>query len=168
MEVYVVIRNYQYYDDSHSDVIGVRESEAEAKRLVSENESLNEHPLMGKKEWFENVSVFYTRSGVILNSEQHSPKKGGWVKKYKREQLPKDELPIYDRLCEFSGDMNYSRFWMSIVRENPEAKFLMMQFLCPEFRKLTFEQFVEVERHYIDVEDPDRVTYSIEKFETRQ
>ena len=168
MNVIVVSKHYNCYEESYTEILGVCSSEESADELIKNTKDLENHPLIEKERWYNLKKSFYEISNRISKEEKHSPKKGGWLKKYHIENLPKSIKDVYNKLLELSGDLSYPSFYQKFVVNSTKNLHLLFSFFFEEpFVSMTTEQFEEIENYYIDKEDPDEVTYTKEIFEVK-
>ena len=165
MELIVVTRNYDYYDESYTQVLGVCETEATADALIEKDKKERSHPLMDTEELVAAMDMYFSQTEKISIEEKRTPKNGGWLKKFDRNQLNKGRQEIYDELVDAAGDMNFYRFYTEYSVDDEHMRCLLMRFLVPEFMKFTDEQIVELQSFYFQSEDPDRVRYHKNRFE---
>ena len=85
MEVIVVLKHYYNYEDSYTEIIGVRETDAEADALIEDAKKKLTHPLMSPDKWYGGWRSYRLEIERLKREERNSPKKGGWLKKYNRE-----------------------------------------------------------------------------------
>lgn len=164
MEVIVVTRFYDYYEESYTEVIGVRESDEEADVMIAQDKKSRDHELMSAEDWFRYDALYNRELDSLMRAETVSPKRGGWVKKYPREQISKKRLEAYDRLCKISGDKSFKVVFQE-NRNDDDFMWDIRQFLC--HIDLTREQFDELSSYYLGFEEPKNVTYRKEKFDTK-
>ena len=165
MKVIVVSRHYDYYEESYTEILGVRESDAEADALIEKDKNSRNHELMSAEEWFSHKAAYNSSLDGLMRVETNSPKTGGWVRRYHRENMSKACRPIYDRLCELSGTNSFDKVYKKYVLDD-EFIWLMHQFLIPT--DLTREQFEEVSEYYCGFENPKDVTYRKQTFDTKE
>lgn len=170
MKVIVVSRFYNYYEESYTKILGVRETDTEADELIAADKQSNQHPLMSADDYFSTDKLFAYHSDKLYKEEKNSPKSGGWVNKYRTEQISKKLRPIYDKLVELSGDKSYPVFWQDVVRDNDDVRILLMRFFVPAFTDFTIEQIREIRDYYIEHDDlnPNYISYHKDIFDTKE
>lgn len=166
MEVFVITKHYEHYDESYTEVIGVRETKLEAEALIVKERLSNDHPLCTAKDWYDGWKSFYSTTERLIREENNGPKKGGWIRKYRREQLPQEDRLLYDRLSDISGEMSFPEFWR-LTRKKPEHMTLLEDFFYSPLRGLSPEKRKEVEEFFSTDRQPERFTYSINAYETK-
>ena len=166
MEVFVITKYYNHYEESYTDVIGVRETKSEAEEFVRKDRLSNDHPLCTAKDWYDGWNSFYSQTTRLTMEEKNGPKKGGWIMKYDRNRLSNEDRVLYDRLAEVSGNMSFPDFWQA-ARKNPEYMTLLEDFLYSPLRGLSPEKRTELEEFFSTDRQPERFTYSINAYETK-
>ena len=164
MEVFVVLKYYYNYEDSTTTVIGVRESEAEANALIVKNRQADNHPLVSAEDWFDGWKAYHERVDRLKKEEKNTPKKGGWLLKFHREQLSKMQKDSYDKLMEVSAGISFIEF--SNKGYTLKYRNLLETLMSAPTAGLTEEQRSELVNFYPG-RNPDCISYDIKKFDTK-
>ena len=166
MEVIVVTRKYEYYEESYSEIIGVTQSEEKADELIQKDKSKRDHKLMSRDEYFSIKKIIDYKKYDILKNEKNCPKNGGTLAKFKYDQLSKKDKEHYDKLKEnYDGVTITSDVYYNM---SDEERYHFHCLLVYGIDNIPYDDFKQVEEFYLeDNENPQDIYYHKDKFEVQ-
>lgn len=165
MEVIVVIRKYDYYEDSYKKILGVCMTESKADELIESDMHKDDHPLMNKNRWFGCQESCYETKNSFINNEITSPKRGGFLNKIHYSNLNKVSKLSYDYLKEKYEGKNLT---IEVWREMSDIDEFRLFQILGYYTDITFEEYKELDDWYSTrehSEDPEDIYYDKERFE---
>lgn len=166
MEVIVVERNYSYWEDSYTKVLGVCMTEDKADELIEIDKHKDDHPKMNKESWLACEQRFYEERKALIHNESCNKKKGGFLKRFHYDGLNKVAKHAYDELLKKYDGMTFDdEVWNKM---NDLDTFYFNQIINKDLTKLTFEEYNELDDWYSEHdhhEDPEHIYYHKTKFE---
>ena len=166
MEVIVVRRKYDYYEDSYTKILGVCMTESKANELIEIDKHKDDHPKMSKRMWLSHEKYCYDCREKLEQNEEHSPKKSGFLHRFNYDGLNKVAKHAYDELKKKYDGMQYS-FGLWCEFDDIEKYYLYLIF-DRDLKDLSFEEYKELDEWYSTrehSEDPEDIYYYKEKYE---
>jgi hypothetical protein len=166
MEVIVVRRKYDYYEDSYTKILGVCMNESKADELIEIDKHKDDHPKMNKAFWLSHENYCYDCREKLEQNEEHSPKKSGFLNRFNYDGLNKTAKHAYDELKKkYDG----TRFTYSIWVDMDELeRYYLNQIIDRDLKNISFETYQELDDWYSSrehSEDPEDIYYDKERFE---
>ena len=166
MEVIVVKRKYDQWEDSYTKILGVCMTDKKADELIEIDKHKDDHPKMNKESWLACEHYFYEKRKNLIHNELCGKKKGGFLKRFDYNGLNKIAKHAYDELLKkFDGMTFNDEVWYKM---DDLDVFYFNQIIDKDLTKLTFEEYNELDDWYSKRgrhEDPDDIYYYKEKFE---
>ena len=166
MEVIVVRRKYDYYEDSYIKILGVCMTEAKADELIEIDKHKDDHPKMNKESWLACEHYFYENRKKLIHNESCGKKKGGFLKRFDYNGLNKVAKHAYEELLKKYDGMTYDDdIWYKM--DNLDA-FYLNQIMDKSLTKITFEDYQELDEWYSSDnrhEDPEDIYYRKTEYE---
>ena len=164
MEVIVVTRTYNNYEDSYTKTLGVVTSDSQANELIEKDKHKDDALGMTVTEYNNQLYAINERFNKLAINEESCPKKAGWLYRYDYNQLTKQQKIAYDIIkagWEELGKPAF-RYFKEEVTYNSDYRYYMQILLG--FRRNTIEEVKNMSRAFHNCEDPDHITYRKEKF----
>lgn len=166
MEVIVVRRKYDYYEDSYTKILGVCMNESKANELIEIDKHKDDHPKMSKRIWLSHEKYCYDCREKLEQNEEYSPKKSGFLHRFNYDGLNKVAKHAYDELKKKYDGMQYS-FALWCKFDDIEKYYLYLIF-DRDLKDLSFKEYKELDEWYSTrehSEDPEDIYYYKEKYE---
>jgi hypothetical protein len=164
MEVIVVTRTYNNYEDSYTKTLGVVTSDNQANELIEKDKHKDDALGMTVTEYNNQLYAINERFNKLAINEESCPKKAGWLYRYDYNQLTKQQKIAYDIIkagWEELGKPAF-RYFKEEFTYNSDYRYYMQILLG--FRRNTIEEVKNMSRAFHNCEDPDHITYRKEKF----
>lgn len=164
MEVIVVTRTYNNYEDSYTRTLGVVTSDSQANELIEKDKHKDDALGMTVTEYNNQLYAINERFNKLAINEESCPKKAGWLYRYDYNQLTKQQKIAYDIIkagWEELGKPAF-RYFKEEFTYNSDYRYYMQILLG--FRRNTIEEVKNMSRAFHNCEDPDHITYRKEKF----
>ena len=164
MEVIVVTRTYNNYEDSYTKTLGVVTSDSQANELIEKDKHKDDALGMTVTEYNNQLYAINERFNKLAINEESCPKKAGWLYRYDYNQLTKQQKIAYDIIkagWEELGKPAF-RYFKEEFTYNSDYRYYMQILLG--FRRNTIEEVKNMSRAFHNCEDPDHITYRKEKF----
>lgn len=164
MEVIVVTRTYNNYEDSYTKTLGVVTSDSQANELIEKDKHKDDALGMTVTEYNNQLYAINERFNKLAINEESCPKKAGWLYRYDYNQLTKQQKIAYDIIkagWEELGKPAF-RYFKEEFTYNSDYRYYMQILLG--FRRNTIEEVKNMSRAFHNCEDPDHITYKKEKF----
>lgn len=146
MEVIVVRRKYNNYEDSYTKILGVCMTESKADELIEIDKHKDDHPKMNKESWLACEDYFYESRKNLIHNESSGKKKGGFLKRFDYNGLNKVAKHSYEELLKKYDGMTYDDFvWYKM--DDLDA-FYLNQIMDKSLTKITFEDYQELDKWY--------------------
>jgi len=166
MEVIVVKRKYDYYEDSYTKILGVCMTESKADELIEIDKHKDDHPKMSKKSWLAHEIYCYDCKVKLEQNEEHSPKKLGFLYRFNYDGLNKAAKHAYDELKKKYDGMQYSfALWCKF---NDIEKYYLNLIFDRDLKDISYEDYKELDEWYSihsHHENPDDIYYYKDKYE---
>ena len=127
MEVIVVKRKYDQWEDSYTKILGVCITDEKADELIETDIHKDDHPLMSKDGWFNTYFYCVNKRKDLAHHESCGKKKGGFLNKFHYDQLNKTRRHAYDILKEKYSDCTLTDDVM--YKFSKEDHFYLMQLI---------------------------------------
>jgi hypothetical protein len=165
MEVIVVTRKYNMYEESYSKILGVVTSNDLADNLIEKDKHKDDAFGMTVTEYNNKIKNINELFDKLVVNEESCPKKRGWIYRYNYDQLTKQQKNAYDiikaRWEELSKPPFY--FFKEELTYNKDYRYYMQILLG--FDRSTLEEVKKMAKTFNNCEDPDDITYKKETFE---
>jgi len=166
MEVIVVRRKYDYYEDSYTKILGVCMTESKADELIEIDKHKDDHPKMSKASWLSHKKYCYNCRERLEQNEEHGPKKSGFLHRFNYEGLNKVAKHAYDELIKKYDGMQYN-FGLRCTFDDIDEYYLN-QIFDRDLKDISYEDYKELDEWYSTrkrSEDPEDIYYYKEKYE---
>lgn len=165
MEVIVVIRKYDYYEDSYKKILGFCMTESKADELIEIDKHKDDHPKMNKESWLACEDYFYESRKNLIHNESCGKKKGGFLKRFDYNGLNKVAKHAYEELLKKYDGMTYNDdTWHKM---DDLDVFYLNQIMDKSLTKITFEDYQELDKWYSSEnrhENTEDIYYYKERF----
>ena len=166
MEVIVVKRKYNYWEDSYTKILGVCMTDEKADELIEIDMHKDDHPDMSKDSWLFCEHYFKQQRENLLNNEKNSPKKSGFLNRFNYDGLNKTAKHAYDELKKkYDG----ARFTYGLWCDMDELeRYYLNQIIDGDLKNISFETYQELDDWYSSrehSENPEDIYYDKERFE---
>ena len=165
MEVIVVTRTYNNYEDSYTKTLGVVTSDSQANELIEKDKHKDDALGMTVTEYNNQLYAINERFNKLAINEEACPKKAGWLYRYDYNQLTKQQKIAYDIIkagWEELGKPSFRYFKEVLITYNSDYRYYMQILLG--FKRSTIEEVKNMSRTFHNREDPEHITYRKEKF----
>lgn len=166
MEVIVVKRKYDQWEDSYTKILGVCMTDEKADELIEIDMHKDDHPLMSKDGWFNTYFYCVNKRKDLAHHESCGKKKGGFLKRFHYDGLNKVAKHAYDELLKKYDGMTFDDHLY--YNMDDLEQFYLYQIIDKDLTKLTFEEYNELDDWYSEREcneNPDDIYYYKEKFD---
>lgn len=162
MEVIVVKRKYNNYEDSYTKILGVCMTESKADELIDADIHKDDHPKKDKESWLACEHYFKHQRDNLEHNELCSPKKSGFLNRYHYDGLNKTAKHAYDELKKkYDG----ARFTYGLWCDMDELeRYYLNQIMDSGLKNISFEDYKELDDWYSGKEDPEDIYYDKERF----
>jgi hypothetical protein len=162
MEVIVVERFYNNYEDSYTTILGVCMTESKADELIEKDKHKDDYPGYPKDKWMNDMKLSRDYVDSFIRNEMNSPKKRGFLNKFHYNGLTKNIKLVYDKLKEKYNGVNLNtNVYFDMSYEDRFALYQVMGY----YTKLSYNEYKKIEDHYCSAEHSDDIYYSKAKFE---
>lgn len=165
MEVIVVKRKYDYYEDSYTKILGVCMTEDKADELIEIDKHKDDHPKMSKVSWLSHENYCYDCREKLEQNEEHSPKKSGFLNRFNYDGLNKVAKHAYDELKKKYDGMQYSfALWCKF---DDIEKYYLNQIFDRDLKDISYKDYKELDEWYSirsHHEDPEDIYYYKDKY----
>lgn len=165
MEVIVVTRTYNNYEDSYTKTLGVVTSDSQANELIEKDKHKDDALGMTVTEYNNQLHIINERFNKLAINEEACPKKAGWLYRYDYNQLTKQQKIAYDIIkagWEELGKPAFRYFKEVLITYSSDYRYYMQILLG--FKRSTIEEVKNMSRTFHNCEDPEHITYRKEKF----
>ena len=107
MEVIVVKRKYDQWEDSYTKILGVCMTDEKADELIAIDIHKDDHPLMSKDCWFNTYFYCVNKRKDLVHNENCGRKKGGFLKRFNYDGLNKVAKHAYEELLKKYDGMTF-------------------------------------------------------------
>ena len=166
MEVIIVRRKYDYYEDSYTKILGVCMNESKADELIEIDKHKDDHPKMSKASWLAHKHYCYNCRERLEQNEENGPKKSGFLNRFNYEGLNKVAKHAYDELKKKYDGMQFS-FSLWCKFDDIEEYYLNLIF-DRDLKDISYEDYKELDEWYSTrkrSEDPEDIYYYKEKYD---
>lgn len=164
MEVIVVTRTYNNYEDTYTKTLGVVTSDSQANELIEKDKHKDDALGMTVTEYNNQLSIINECLNKLAINEETCPKKAGWLYRYDYNQLTKQQKIAYDIIkagWEELGKPSF-RYFKEVLTYNRDYRYYMQILLG--FKRNTIGEVKSMSRIFQNCEDPEHITYRKEKF----
>lgn len=169
MEVIVVTRKYFNYEDSYQIRLGVFKTDKGADAAIEKDKHKADHKLMDQAKYISCKKYFREAINRLIQLEESSPKKTGFLFRYNYDCLNKVAKKSWDELHEKFGG---ARFSLSLWHEfDKKDEYNLNQILDCDWKTISFDDYQDIQDWYAkdtNYEDPDDIYYVKETFEVQE